>query len=374
MKFTIETSVIAKALKTVSKSVAFKTTLPSTEGVLIEALDNKVVFTGYNLEIAIRTVVYEAEIKDEGSIVVPFPIIDAIVSKAATQKIDFSTSANNSSVTLKSGKSINKISAFSSKEFPSLPTLDSMEEIVISGETIANAINHTSYACSNDVGKPIYTGSLFEFKSGVLTVVATDGYRIAIKRVGTENQEVETSVIIPHKAQIEVVRLLSECDEIKIHIGNRHLVFESENIKILTRILEGTFMDYNSIIPQKSGIKTTITVDKSIIYGAVDRLSLYLRDKVKSPTVVKIDNEISISIESTLGKGNETITALEATIDGEPVTIGLNNLFLINAIKAFDDGKIKIYFSGSEKPVVLCHQDDENTEMQIIVPMRLAKG
>lgn len=370
MKFNLSTNIFAKALKTVSKAVAAKSTLPALEGVLIEALDNKVIFTGYNLEIAIKTVVDEVNVKEEGTAVVPFHMLDAIVNKAAAPEIDFSTSSNNAKVTVKSGKSTHKIVTFSVDEYPELPKFDTMQEIVVDGEVITEAVQHTSYACSTDNSKPIYTGSLFEFEPGVLTVVASDGYRVAIKRVEIANKDVTTSVVIPRKAQNEVVRLLSD-DEVKILIGQRHLAFKSENVTIFTRILEGSFMNYKAVIPNKDGITTTITLDKSTLYGAVDRLSLYFRDKVKHATIIDIDSEINLSLESITGSGKETITALESTIVGDAVKIGFNNQFLVDAVKTFEDGKLKINFSGSVKPIVICPEDNEATEMQLIVPMRL---
>lgn len=367
MKITTNTKVLSSALNTVAKAIATKSTLPALEGVLIKAENDRITLTGYNLEIGITTTI-PATVKEEGSVVLSFSLFNSIVKKASKEEIMIETNQK-MIATVSSGKSMFEIIGIKSDEFPDLPQFDALQSIKLNADILIEAISTTSYACSDNVQIPIYTGSLFEFDEGKLTVCAIDGYRMAVKEIEAKENTEKTSAVIPKTAQLEIKRLFSD-EEVEIILGSRHAVFKQNGTEIFTRLIEGTFLDYKSTIPKE--MKTSVTVDVHRLKAAVERCSLL---NTQSPLItMTVDSEVNIKANSSLGSASDTITALECIINGEPLRIGFNAQFLSGALSAVNTAdKVTLNFKDGLSPAILTVADDESKkEIHLIVPMRIS--
>lgn len=366
MKFTVNTKTLSSALSTVSRAVSTKSTLPALEGVLLTVKDGQLTVTGYNLEVGIMTTI-PVEVAEKGSIVLSCNVFNSIVKKAPKEKIEISTD-NKFITTVTSGNSTFNIVGISDSDYPDLPKFDALQSIKIKSSVLVDAISSTSYACSVDNSKPIYTGSLFEFSGETLTVVAVDGFRMAVKKLKVENNKENTSVVVPLYAQNEIKRLFSDDEDVEINLGQRHCSFKSGNVTIISRLIEGTFLEYNKLFSKDTS--TTCIVDVNRFREAGQRCSIL--DNTL-PVKICFDDGVSFKANSVVGNASDVITPLECSIEGDPVEIGFNPMFLDNALSALSKkGNIKISLSGGLKPATVTSENDDS-EIHLIVPMRIAK-
>jgi DNA polymerase-3 subunit beta len=364
MKFQTNTTNLAKALTNVSRAVSTKSSIAALEGILIEAYGDKLSISGYNLEIGITTTI-DATIQQEGEIVVDAKMFLAIAKKLPEEVVSIESNENYV-VTIQSGMSTYEIVGIPSVEYPDLPTLEETSSFEIKGETLKNMIRQTVYAVSDNMQKPVYTGSLFEIKNKEFKIVAIDGFRMSIRQE-TVDTDIQTEFIVPGKTQQEVLKLIADDENVSIIIGMRHIMFKINNYSVISRLIDGSFLDYNAVIPK--GSKTEIVLNTRLIINAVERMSLLNNDKFKSPVKFELSNdEIKLSCSSSIGKANDSITA---PINGEEVIIGFNHKFLLDALKNIDSDEVKIIINGSTAPMIITPKKDDSF-INIVVPMRLA--
>jgi DNA polymerase-3 subunit beta len=228
-------------------------------------------------------------------------------------------------------------------------------------------IKQTVYAVSDNNAKPIYTGSLFEIKDKVFRIVAIDGYRMAIRQESVDN-DIESSFVVPGKTQQEVVKLISgEEKTVKVGIGQRHIIFKIGSYSVISRLIEGTFLDYNSTIPKEK--KTEVVVNTSRMIAAVDRMMPVNEDKIKSPVRLTFSNdEIHFSCTSAVNSADDVVSA---PVIGEDVEIGFNNRYLFDAIRNVDTDEIKMTLNGGLSPMIITPVKGDSF-INLVVPMRLS--
>ncbi|MCH5296442.1 MAG: DNA polymerase III subunit beta [Ruminococcus sp.] len=365
MKISCLRTDLANAVSNVSRAVSTKATIPALEGVLIKAYDNKLNISGYNLEIGITTDI-EATIQNEGEIVVSAKLFLDIVRKLPEEVVFIET--DDRMVTyITCGQVDYQIVGMSSVEYPDLPTFEQTDGIIVNEKTLREMIRQTVYAVSENTAKPIYTGSLFEIEKGVFKIVAVDGYRMAIRSENVDSES-NTSFVVPGKTQQEVLKLLTDDEEnVEIIIGMRHITFKVRNYRVISRLIEGTFLDYKTTIPKEE--KTEIVINTRKIINSVERMSLLNNDRIQSPVRCKFsDDEIKLSCASAVGRANDVISV---PIVGESVEIGFNNRYLLDALKNSDTDEIKLVLNGALAPMIVKPVKGD-CFLSIVVPMRLA--
>lgn len=367
MHFECLQSDFKNALTNVSRAVSTKVTIPALEGVLIEAQGERLTISGYDLEIAIITDI-KATIKAEGAVVVKAKLLLDIITKLPLKFITIAVEDNNI-INISCDKINYSIVGIAAQEFPEIPDFNINNMISIQSDILRDMVKQTVYAVSNNASKPIYTGSLFEFKNGVFNIVAVDGYRMAVRseHIGCK---LNTSFVVPGKTQLEILKLLNKCDKkIEIVAGDRHIAFCVDNYRILSRLIEGIFMEYKSTIPKEH--KTELLVNRKGLIDSVERMSLICNDKIQSPTRCIFENdEIKLSTTAAIGKANEI---MQADINGESVEMGLNCRYFLDALKNCDTDEVRILLSGSLSPMILKPVSGDSF-LHIVVPMRLGNN
>lgn len=365
MKITCLRTDLASAISNVSRAVSTKATIPALEGVLLKAYGESLNISGYNLEIGITTDV-EASIIKEGEIVLSARLFLDIVRKLPEEIVTIET--DDRMVTyITCGKVDYQIVGMSSVEYPDLPTFQQTDGITVNSEVLRDMIRQTVYAVSDNTSKPIYTGSLYEIKSGVLRIVAIDGFRMAIRSENVESES-STAFVVPGKTQLEVLKLLTEDDEqIEIIVGQRHITFKINSYSVISRLIEGTFLDYKSTIPSNN--KTELVINTRMMIDSVERMSLLNSDRIQSPVRCKfMDDEIRLSCASAVGRANDVISV---PIIGESVEIGFNNRYMLEALKNTDTDEVKLVLNGPISPIVIKPVKGDSF-LSIVVPVRLA--
>ena len=364
MKISCLRTDLANAVANVSRAVSTKATIPALEGVLIKAYGDHLNISGYNLEIGITTDI-EATIKQEGEIVVSAKLFFDIVRKLPEEVVLIET--DDRMVTyITCGNADYQIVGMSSVEYPDLPSFEQTDIITVNTKTLRDMIRQTVYAVSENNAKPIYMGSLFEIQDKLLKIVAIDGYRMAIRSENVDSDS-KNEFVVPGKTQLEVLKLLNDDEEnVDIIIGQRHIMFQVKNYRVISRLIEGTFLDYNTTIPTET--QTEVIINTRTIINAVERMSLLNNDRVQSPVRCNFANdEIRLSCASAVGRANDCISV---SVMGEPVEIGFNNKYLLDALKNTDTDEIKLVLNGPLKPMVVKPVKGDSF-LSIVVPMRL---
>ena len=365
MKISCLRTDLANAVSNVSRAVSTKATIPALEGVLIKAYGEHLNISAYNLEIGITTDI-DATIQNEGEIVVSAKLFLDIVRKLP-EEIVFIETDERMVTYITCGQVDYQIVGMSSVEYPDLPTFEQTDGITVNEKILRDMIRQTVYAVSENTAKPIYTGSLFEIENGIFKIVAVDGYRMAIRSENVDSES-NTSFVVPGKTQQEVLKLLTEDEEnAEIIVGMRHITFKVKNYRVISRLIEGTFLDYKTTIPNEE--KTEIVINTRKLINSVERMSLLNNDRIQSPVRCKFsDDEIKLSCASAVGRANDVISV---PIIGESVEIGFNNRYLLDALKNTDTDEIKLVLNGALAPMIVKPVKGD-CFLSIVVPMRLS--
>lgn len=365
MKISCLRTDLANAVSNVSRAVSSKAAIPALEGVLIKAYDNSLNISGYNLEIGITTDI-DVTIQEEGEIVVSAKLFLDIVRKLPEEIVIIETDERMVTY-ITCGNVDYQIVGMSSIEYPDLPTFEQTDMITVNAKTLREMIRQTVYAVSDNNAKPIYTGSLFEIEDGLFRIVAIDGYRMAIRSENVDSES-KNKFVVPGKTQLEVLKLLGDDEQnVDIIIGQRHITFKVDNYRVISRLIEGNFIDYKTTIP--TDVKTEVIINTRVIINSVERMSLLNNDRIQSPVRCNFDNdEIKLSCASAVGRANDSISV---SIMGEKVEIGFNNKYLLDALKNCDTDEIRLALSGPIKPMVIKPVKGDSF-LSIVVPMRLS--
>lgn len=366
MKFSCEKALLQAAISVAARAVAPKSSIPALEGLLLEAGDG-LRLTGYNLETGIQTRL-SAEVSSPGSLVLSARLFGEIVRKLPDDIVTLS--ANNYTVNIKCGMSEFNILGTDAEDFPELPSVDQQNSFSIGRKTLGSMIGQTLFAVSDNESRPIHTGSLFEVDVQELTVVSVDGYRLALRRETVEKKEgaEQFSFVVPGSALGEVERICGDSDEPAIVTqGVRHIMFQIGETVLISRRLEGEFLVYRNAIPKNNPIK--VQVEARALLTCIDRVSLIISDKLKSPLRCLFDdNLLKISTKTAIGDSYD-----QCFVDGSggSLEIGFNNKYLMDALKAAPADKVRLEFSTGVAPCVILPAEGEETFLYMVLPVRL---
>ncbi len=364
MKFKCDRQKLNKAVENVQRAVASKSNIPALEGILLKAEKNKITLCGYDLDIGITTSI-DADIYKEGSIVVTAKLFSDIIKRMPEDTLLIETDEK-LIIYISGGKADYKIIGLSAEDYPELPMTAASEKISIDGKTLKSMIRQTIYAVSDKDENPTQKGSLFEISNNTFRIVSVDGYRLAIRTEAIQYSG-EKSFIVPKKSMQEISSLISDDTEnIFIQAGGRNLTLVIDDYTIVTRIIEGEFMNYKATIP--SSYTTEVTVNTRQFINTIERMSLLLTERIKTPIKCCFENEtVTTSCNTSKGQANDEF---EAEIKGDYVEIGLDNKFIIEALKFSETDEVRIRMNGSLKPLMILPSEGESF-IFLVMPVRL---
>ena len=369
MKIVCEKEKILKAINSVTKAVASKTTMPILEGILIQTNDKEVKLTTYDLEIGIEYII-DADVKEQGATVVNAIMFSEIIRKLPDTEINISLNDKNLLVIECEG-SLYKLATMNPEEFPELPQINVENSIQIEQNTLKEMIRKTIFAVSQEENRPIFTGCLFEIKNNKLNVVAVDGFRLAWKSKFLQNNSNDFTAVIPGRTLNEVNKIiLDSFDNIKIGVAKNQALFEMENCKLVTRLLDGEFLNYSSVIPENW--ETRVRVNKNNLQNCFERISLISASSIekekKYPVKLSVDiGKVTISCTNQTGDAKEE---MYVSTEGQNLEVGFNPKYFLDALRAIDDEEIFVDFGTSISPCIIRPVDDGDY-IYMILPIRL---
>ena len=373
MKIIFEKDKMIKALNSVTKAVATKTTMPILEGILIQTNNDDIKLTCYDKELGIEYIIKENNVLEQGSIVVNAIMFSEIIRKLPDTNITISINENNLLVIECEG-SIYKLATMNPDDFPQLPEINVENSIELEQNTIKDMIRKTIFAISTEENRPVFTGCLFEVKNNKLNVVAVDGFRLAWKSKVLNTKTNDFEAVIPGRTLQEINKILADSfDLIKLGISKNQALFEIENCKIVTRLLDGEFLKYSEVIPKKW--ETRVRVNKNLISNCFERISLIssssMEKEKKYPVKLNVEvGKIKISCTNQTGDAKEEIFT---TTEGQDLEAGFNPKFFLDVFRNIDDEEVYINFGTSISPSVIKSIEDDGDYQYMILPVRLKK-
>ncbi len=367
MKFTCEKYLLQSAVATSSRAAASKSPNPALEGLLLEVNESRVKITGYDLVKGIYTS-FAADVAEPGSVVISARLFDSIVRSLPDDIVTIKADDNNN-ISICCGNADFSIMGMYSESYPELPSVDHQKSVSIPQKTLREMINQTLFAVSNNEARPVYTGSLFEIEGKMLTLVSVDGYRLAMRKETLEFSDMdECSFITPGTALSDLEKMCSDSDDaVRIIVGSKHISFSLGDCVLVTRRLEGEFLDYKKAIP--SEFNYHLKTDRASFLRAVDRVSLIIDDRIKNPLrCIFGENKLSMYCVTSIGKG-EDVCPFKG--NGEGLEIGFNNRYLQDALKAAPADELEVCLNSGSAPCVLIPVDGGSNFLYMILPVRL---
>jgi DNA polymerase III subunit beta len=367
MELTIQKDILARSIQTVQNAITQKSSLPILSNILLEADTNAIKLTATDLDIGICSV-SPLLAGQEGAITIPAKKFFDIV-KSLPEGTDLSLSVKkNNIISIKGGKAQFKIVGLPKEDFPNLPLFEDKESIVMEQKVLKELINFSDFAISKDDSRHVLTGVLFSVKGKSVSMVATDGRRMAaVKKEIKVSKEIERESIIPSKTVQEVKRQLKDEGEVKIQFSNNQIMFSFEDSFIISRLIEGEFPDYNKVIPAESENK--VKVNKNELLDATRRVSIFTDQESQAVKLLIQKTKMTLSKTTPyLGEAKEEVK-IEYTGENE-MSIGFNPKYIIDVLKNIKEEEIEMEVNDYNKPGVIRKGEEY---IYVVLPMQLAE-
>lgn len=367
MKFSCEKAILQAAVTTAGRVVNPKSPIQALEGVLIEAGGDSLSVSGYNLETGIITCI-PAGVPEGGAIVLSARLLGEILRRMPDDMV--SISAQGCAVHIQCGPTSFDIMGSSDEDFPELPQVDEGRGLKMAQGALRSMIGQTAFAVSDNESRPIHTGALFETEGDRLTMVAVDGYRLALRRGKLAGEGPEgLSFVVPGAALNEVEKICADSDEpAAITQGDRHVTFEIGGTLLVARRLEGEFLNYRQTIPRNNAI--VLEAEAADLQRSIDRASLIINEKLKSPLRCRFeDGALSITSKTAMGSAFDVCPI---SGDGKGLEIGFNNRFLMEAVKAAPASRVRLELNTATSPcLILPREGEPDNFLYMVLPVRL---
>ena len=366
IKFSCEKVLLRGAIAVASRAVAQKSSIPALEGLLLHA-DQELTVSGYNMQTGIRTRI-SANVTESGTIVLNARLFGDIIRRMPDDIVTF-TADDKQLVHLSCGDANFDILGLSAADYPDLPEVEDEYSVSIQQKTLRAMIEEVAFAVSTNESRPVHTGALFEISDKGLTMVAVDGFRLAIRREPLEKIEGGAfSFVAPGAALNEVKSICGDVEDLAaVTLGKRHILFEIGDTELICRRLEGEFLDYKNAIPRKNPI--TVVADTKALIESIDRVSVVISDKLKSPVRCLFDHD-KVLLSAKTGNG-EAKDICRLSGEGGGLEIGFNNRYLMEALRYAPADTVKIELNTGVSPAIIVPVDGEENFLYMVLPVRL---
>ena len=366
MKFSCEKVLLQAAINVASRAVAQKSSIPALEGLLLHA-DGELTVSGYNMQTGIRTRV-SADVSAAGDIVLNARFFGDIIRRMPDDVVTF-TADDKHMVHLTCGDADFDIVGLSARDYPDLPEVEGDYAVGIQQKVLRAMIEETAFAVSTNESRPVHTGALFEINEKGLTMVAVDGFRLAVRREKVDRIDGGAfSFVAPGNALNEVKSICSDVEDLaEVTLGKRHILFEVGETQLICRRLEGEFLDYKNAIPRKNPI--SVIADTKSLIGSIDRVSVVISEKLKSPVRCIFEHD-KVLLSAKTGNG-EAKDVCRLSGDGGGLEIGFNNRYLMEALRYAPAETVKIELNTGVSPAIIVPVDGEENFLYMVLPVRL---
>ena len=363
MKFKVNRESIVEGLQQVQSVVSTRTTLPVLSNVLVKTEENRLEFTTTDLEVSVKTHL-SATVAEEGSTTLPVRRLFSIVRELTSAELEIATDEKDVT-SIQSASSFFKIIGISHEEFPPLPEFTAGHNYSLEQGEFKEMLRNCSYAASTDETRYILNGVLLSFKGEKLTLVATDGRRLALIEQEMEFPEnAEVDLVVPSKTVEELIKNLHDEGTVKIQASENQISFEFDDLLVVSKLIEGTYPNYKQVIP--SQCEERVPIDRELLFAAVRRVALLTSDKSNSVRLSFGKNKLEITaVTPEVGEAHETIPV---KYDGKQVSIAFNPEFILDPLRNIASDEVYFELTDDLSPGVLkC----DIPFLYVLMPMRI---
>ena len=364
MKFECEKTLLAAAIEGVSRAITNRAAIPVLQGILLKAEGFALTLTGYDMEMGITTTI-ECNVLIPGEMVLDAKLFGSMVARmpAGTVHVELD---DNGTALVRGGVAEFEVPAMLAGEYPMLPNPGAENTMTVKCGMLREMIEKTIYAVSQDDKKPAHTGELFVIEPGSLTIVALDGYRLAIIQRDVECTR-DIRIIIPAKTLQELLKIMGgPDDDIKIDANRRYVVFTTNGYTIMSRLIEGEFLNYKQVIP--NGCRSKVVVDCKQFIDTIERASLIITERLKNPLRITFaKDKITVRCQTALGKVMDEFPPVK--MEGDAVEIGFNNRYMLEALRNARSERVLLEISGPLSPVKVLPEEGKDV-IYLVLPVR----
>ena len=377
MKISVSQPNLAQALSIVSHAVSSRSTLTILENILISSEQDRVCLSATNLELGLRYWI-PAQIEEEGSITVPAKMFTDLVNTMPADTVYMTVNDANQTLTVQCQKLDTKIRGIEASEFPPMPEYDETEAVNFEMPEMKKMINQVAFAAAVDDNRPVLHGVKMSVNDNVLAMAATDGYRIAIKRIILkEGLPAPVSAIIPASALRELARIAGPNDKIvkMAFCGEKsQVIFHLENAELISSLIAGEFINYEAIVP--TSFKTTTVVSTSALQSACNQAGVIARENknlIRMNIRISDDDMAKIMINTQAEQsGGSQENVIEANAQGEDIQIAFNVRYLKDVLDAIESPNVSLRTNATMAPALITPVDDKVDYRYVIMPMHFA--
>ena len=372
MNFIVSSSYLLKNLNSISGVITSNPVVPILENVLFEIEGGNLLITASDLQTSIM-VELQVESKEDGSVAIPAKILIETLKNLPEQPVTFSIDDQNYNIEINSDNGRYKLAGENSADFPKVPGVNDGYSSDINSEILNSAISNTIFSTSTDELRPAMTGVFFKLSSTGCTFVSTDGHRL-VKYIRTDikGDEVDHDMILPRKSLNLLKSILptDKSSDIKLDFNASNAYFSFENIKMVCRLIDERYPDYDNVIPSDNS--NTVTITKSELLGSLKRISIYANKTTNQVRFKITGSEILISAED-LDFSNEANERISCEHDGDDIEIGFNAKFLIEMLSNIESEKVILKLSEPNRAGLLIPEDINDNEdiTMLVMPVML---
>ena len=364
MKFECEKTLLTAAIEGVSRAITNRAAIPVLQGILLKAEGFALTLTGYDMEMGITTTI-ECNVLIPGEMVLDAKLFGSMVARMPAGTVHVELDDNGTAV-VRGGVAEFEVPAMLAGEYPMLPNPGAANTMTVKCGMLREMIEKTIYAVSQDDKKPAHTGELFVIEPGSLTIVALDGYRLAIIQRDVQCTR-DIRIIIPAKTLQELLKIMGgPDDDIKIDANRRYVVFTTNGYTIMSRLIEGEFLNYKSVIPD--GCRSKVVVDCKQFIDTIERASLIITERLKNPLRITFaKDKITVRCQTTLGKVVDEFPPVK--MEGDAVEIGFNNRYMLEALRNARSERVLLEINGPLSPVKMLPEEGKDF-IYLVLPVR----
>lgn len=343
-------NILNDAISSVSKAVSTHSNFPILEGILVKAdIEGVITFVSNDMEMGIEAKI-EGRVIKPGQTVLNARMLGNIIKNLPSEEVYIETNEINF-CTIKSGNAKFEIMGLNPADFPELPLVDKEYSIKVKSNSLKEMISKTIFCTSLSDNKPVLKGCLIDIKDDIIKMVATDSFKLAIRTYHLDSSYESKRFIVPAKTLGELNKIIKDGEDIvEINCTSKNAVFTFENYKIVTRLIEGEYLKYESAVYQDGEIELICPLNE--FFDSVYRASLIINGNSNdAPVKLKImDNNINVSCETIIGNVDDNISVDTGDANLE---IGFFNEFLLDVLRACDDETVKISFKKNINPMII---------------------
>lgn len=370
MKFIVSSSALLKQLSGINGVITTNPVVPILENFLFEIENGVLTVTASDLQTSMITEI-EVESKESGNIAVPAKILLETLRNLPEQPVTFTIDEETYSIEISSDNGRYKLAGENATDFPKVPTVNDDFSVTLSTDVLSSAINNTIFATSNDELRPAMTGVYMNLTDTSTTFVATDGHRLVRYRRVDVASDNGNAIIIPRKAlNLLKATLPSENTDVSIEFNVSNAFFKFNNIRMICRLIDERFPDYENVIPGDNN--NIMTIDRQEFLSSLKRIAIYANKTTHQVRLKLTGSELQISAED-LDFSNEANERLSCEHDGEDLEIGFNARFLIEMLNNIDGKKVEMDFSEPNRAgLILPAEKEENEDvLMLVMPVML---